>query len=165
MRNLDGILDLRASLVGSIAVGATAVGAPIDTLGFKDVLAVLIAGAGLFGTATNTGTLTVKIQESATTAGTGALWSDITDGAVNGSFKFTDIAVAGTNGGPYMGSRYEHLGLGRSRYIRAHVTMAGTAPLGPKFSVGFLLGRPDDSLYITNGSQVGTGNSQYTQSV
>lgn len=161
MRGLDGILDLRASLVGTITAGKTAVGAPIDTMGFKDVLAVLVCGAA-YGTDANVVTLDIKIQESASPTGTGAAWSDIDNGSVNGTFSIGTITLEGTNQGPQFGKAYEHLGLNRSRYIRAHATLAGTAGLSPKFSVGFLLGRPDDTLYIADGSQVGTGNAHFT---
>jgi len=153
------------SLCGSIYSAATAVGAPIDTRGFKDVLAILVAGGVAAGTATNTSTLAVKIQESASASGTGALWTDITDGAViGGSYTLDAITITGTNPVLNKAVKYEKLSDGnRKRYIRAHATCGGTAPVGIKYAVGFLLGRPDDTLYVVNASTVATGNPEFTR--
>jgi len=165
MRSYADLLDLRPSLIGTIYVSKTAIGAPVDTIGFSDVLAVLIVGA-CFGTGGNAGVLSVKFQECATMTGTGALWSDITPGAVNATFSMADISIAdATSPIMYMGTKYEHIGASdanRKRYIRAHATMTGTDACNPKFSVGFLLGRAVNSDYIAKAVQMGTGNSQFT---
>ncbi len=68
MRDYTSILDFHPSLIGSISVNAiTSVGAPIDTLGFKDVLAILMTSAVV---GSNPGLLLVKVQESASPTGT-----------------------------------------------------------------------------------------------
>lgn len=164
MRGYDGSLELRPSLIGTLSVGLTAVGAPVDTLGFSDVLAVLIAGS-VYGTNGNVGYLDVKIQESATATGTGANWSDITDGAVHaGSFDFDQMTfAANTNPNIQMAKQYDHLGLGRKRYIRAHATVSGTDSCSPKLSVAFLLGRPTDTLYINNAVLASSTNVEYSK--
>lgn len=171
MKNYDEVLELRPSLIGTISViGATAVGIPVDCLGFRDVLAVLTAGAvqGSAGAGVN---LAVKIQESASVAGTGALWTDIDNGDVNGTFAFTTLNIGhGVNAGtwiPYQtGKLYESVGgndANRKRYIRAHATLSGTVGLGPKVSVAFLLGKPVDTLYVGGGTSFGSLNSQLTK--
>jgi hypothetical protein len=163
MRRINGSFDLRPSLVGSISGSLTACGAPIDTIGFADCLAVLMVG-GSFGTGGNAGTLTVKFQEAAAMTGTGTAWTDITDEAISaGSFKFTAISIAdATSPIMYMGTKYAKLADGnRKRYIRAHATMAGTDACNPKFAVGVLLGNPDDTLYCVAAASIGTGNSQF----
>ena len=162
MRRQTDILELKPSLIGTLSYGLTACGAPVRVTGFKDVLAVLVAGA-VQGTATNYCTLNIKMQESATAAGTGASWTDITDGSVNGSFDFDEVATfAGTWQTLFMDKVYERLDdKNRKAYIRAHATVSGTEAVSIKYSVAFLLGRPDDTLYITNATTHDTGNSQY----
>lgn len=164
MINRADSLDLRPSLIGTITASATAVGAPIDTQGFSSVLAILVAGAG-YGTGANAATLTVKIQESASATGTGTAWTDITNGTVNGSFKFSDISFTDiTDPNLRMGKKFEVLSDGvRARYIRFHASLAGTAGSSPKICGAFLLGDAIDSIaYILNGATQATGNSEYT---
>lgn len=164
MRSYADTLDLRPSLIGTICAATTAVGAPIDTIGFADVLATLVLGA-VYGSGTGaTASLTIKIQESATATGTGALWSDITDGAVHaGSFDFDAVSINGTDPAMQKQTQYEHLGGGRLRYIRAHATMAGTAGVMPKYCVSFLLGRPSDTLYVAKATSQATGNVEFSK--
>ena len=164
MRGYDGMLELRPSLIGTITAVATACGAPVDTLGFADVLATLVLGA-VSGSGTGaTGSLAIKIQESGSPTGTGALWTDITDGAVHaGSFDFDAVALANTDPQMYKQTQYEILGIGRKRWIRAHASMSGTAGISPKFCVQFLLGRPNDTLYIGKAATQGTGNTEFTK--
>lgn len=162
MRGYDGTFEFRPSLVGTLSYNLTACGNPVKVTGFADVMAVLIAGA-VQGSANNQGTLNVKIQESASSTGTGALWSDITDGAINGTFAFTEIAIAaGTNQVIYAQKKYERMNdANRKAWIRAHATVAGTDSISIKYSVGFLLGRPIDSVYITDATSYSTLNTQY----
>lgn len=164
MRDYVNMLDLHPSLVGTIStIGGTAIGAPIDIRGFRDVLAILVAGA-VAGSGTGaTNYLDVKIQQSASATGTGAGWTDVTPGDYNGTFAFSQITFSGTDPKMYMEQKYERIGNGLTgRYIRAHATLSGTVGLGPKFTVAFLLGRPIDSIYMVKGTTQATGNSQFT---
>jgi len=168
MRNYDGLLELRPSLIGTISdIGATAVGIPIDCIGFRDVLAILTAGA-LEGSDGAGVFLDIKVQESASAEGTN--WTDITDGAHHvGSFDFDQLAIGhGIDAGtwiPYQtGKEYELVtGQERLRYIRAHATLSGTVGLGPKLSVAFLLGRPSDTLYVGNATSFASVNAEVTK--
>lgn len=173
MRNMDGLLAVRPSLVGTIStIGGTAVGIPIDTIGFADVLGILVAGA-VAGSTGSTVYLDVKVQESASATGTGANWSDIKDGAYNGTFSFSQVSFGANLAGgdttgtwqPYkVGKEYERLADGvRKRYIRAHATLSGTVGIGPKFTVTFLLGRPNDTAYITNATTFASTNVELTK--
>jgi hypothetical protein len=166
MRSYASMFELRPSLIGTIStIGGTALGAPVDTQGFADVLATLVAGA-VYGSGTgSTITLAIKVQESASLTGTGSAWSDITDGAIMaGSFDFDTITITGTDFGMYQQQQFERMSDGnRKRYLRAHATLAGTVGLGPKFAVSFLLGRAVSSIYAYGGTTIGTGNSQFTK--
>ncbi len=167
MRNYTGTFDVRPSLIGTLStINATATGCPIDTLGFADVMASLVAGA-LVGSGGSTVSLAIKIQESASPTGTN--WTDITNEAVSqGSFNLTtlnfgnDIAGGTTTGTwiPYQAvEKYAKLADGnRLRYIRAHATLTGTVGLGPKFAVSFIMGRSDDSYYLNSAVSFGSGN-------
>jgi hypothetical protein len=167
MRNHDSLFEFRPSLIGVIStIGATAIGAPIDTQGFKDVLAVLVAGAiqGSSGASQN---LAVKIQESANPLGTN--WTDVTNGAYHaGSWDFDTLTWASTTTGTFYEPRtqeqYERVGDGvRQRYIRAHATLSGTAGLGPKFAVVMGLARHYDSAFVLNAVTQPTGNAEYSK--
>lgn len=163
MLDLKNNFDFRASLVGSIYVGETAVGAPCDTQGFSQVLALLVSGA-LGGTSGNYSTLNVKIQESDTATAIGSDWSDIDDGQVNGTMEFAEAAeTVGSYAEIQNQSIYEKVSDGvRKRYVRAHATAAGTAGASPRYSVGFLLGTPVDTVsYIVNPSTQPSGNSEF----
>ena len=169
MRNLDGLIEFRPSLIGVIStIGATAIGAPIDTMGFKDCLGVLVAGA-IQGSTGATQTLAVKVQESDTPTGIGTAWTDITNGATHaGSWDFDTLTWATTTTGtmydPKAQEQYERLGDGvRKRYIRAHATLAGTAGLGPKFTVIFGFGRHYDSALTVSAVTQATGNVEYSK--
>ena len=164
MNSLNDIMDFQATLVGSIAVGATAVGAPTNTKGFAQVMAVITAGAA-FGTGGNAAALNVKIQESDTATAIGSDWSDIENCTVNGTMAFAELAWADvTDPNPLQGKIYEQFGDGkRKQFIRAHATLSGTAGSSPKYAVGFLLENPVDTVaYITNATSVSTGNAEYT---
>lgn len=168
MQDLKNAFDFRASLIGTIGeIGITALGAPVDTQGFSQVLACLISGA-VAGTAGALSTLAVKIQESSVLAGTGSEWSDIDDGQVNGTMEFTTVSqYVGTYSVINMQSIYEKVSDGvRKRFIRAHATASGTAHASPKFSVGFILGVPVDTVhYIVNPTTQATSSLETTTGV
>lgn len=165
MRNLEDTLELRPSLCGTIcAAGKTAIGAPIDTIGFGNVLAILVAGAAS-GTSANAATLSVKFQESASATGTGTDWADISNGEINGTLAFANQAFfIGTDQTLRMEKIFEKISDGtRKRYIRAHATLAGTDGAHVKYSVAVLLGAcVDTTQYITNAVTFPTGNAQFT---
>lgn len=158
MRDYASTLDFHPSIMGSLSVNAiTSVGAPIDTLGFKDVLAILISNSVV---GSNPGLLLVKVQESATPTGTN--WTDITNGQVNGSYTLTVTYASGTDPAFHMAKSYERLqDTNRLRYIRMLAVNNGTSGLGIRFSGGFLLGRPSDSIYVAGATTQNTGNSQF----
>ncbi len=168
MRQWTDIMDLRPSLIGTIStIGGTAIGAPIDRLGFNEVFAFYLAGAvDGTGDASALHNLDFKIQESASPDGTGASWSDITDrgGGVGGSFDFDQLSISTTDPGMYMEKQYCNFNdANRSRYIRFHATLSGTVGLGAKIACGFILGRPIDTLYVTSAETQATGNGEFTQ--
>jgi hypothetical protein len=165
MRLLSDMYELRPSLIGTIStIGATAVGAPVSILGFREVLGTLVAGAVAGSGTGSTVTLAVKIQQSATATGTGALWTDVTPGDVNSTFAFTTMTFTGTDPAFKMEKKYERIGNTLTGpYIRAHATLAGTVGLGPKFCVNFLCGKPTDTLYVPSSSTASTGNVEFTK--
>lgn len=174
MRDRESMVEVRPSLIGTLStIGGTAVGIPVDTLGFKEVLGILVAGA-VAGSTGSTVNLAIKVQESASPAGTGAGWSDITNGAIcAGSFNFTTLIFGGDLAGgtttgtwlPYqMDKQSEKVCDGRRlRYIRAHATLSGTVGIGPKFAATFVLGRPIDTLYAANAVTMASTNVELTK--
>ncbi len=161
MRTVDATRDLHPSLIGSLSVNAiTAVGASVDTLGFSNVLAFVMASAVV---GSNPGLLLLKVQESATPTGTN--WTDITNGALNGSFTLSLTWATGTDPAPRMARSFERLNdANRLRYIRLLAVNNGTSGLGVRYAGGFLLGHPDDTLYVANAQTQATGNSQFSVS-
>ena len=176
MRDYINKFHVVPSLIGTLStIGGTAIGAPVNVLGFSDVLAILTAGA-IQGSSGATVNLVVKVQESATAAGTGGGWTDITNEAVSqGSFNFAtmtfgDELAGGTTTGtwlPYESlKKYAKLSDGnRKQWIRAHATLTGTVGIGPKLSVVFLLGKPNDSYYISSAVVVPSANFEATKLV
>lgn len=163
MRNLDGMFDVRAVNVGTIAYNETHYGTAIDTRGFRQVLATLTAGA-IGGTNGNTGVLSVKFQEGNDPSGTGTAWTDITnEGVTGGSFAFDDLTVHANSSPLCMGKAVCLIDANRSRYIRCLASLAGTDSVNVTYAVNVLMGYPADSLYITDGSTVGTANSEFSQ--
>lgn len=160
------------SLIGTIStIGGTAVGAPIDRMGFQGAVGILSAGA-IQGSTGSTITLTVKWQESSQPATTA--WTDITNEAISqGSFKFDaltfgDELAGGTTTGTWLPyettKKYCKLADGnRQRFLRAHATLTGTVGLGPKFMAALLLERPVDTYYVSNAVSVATGNIEFNK--
>ena len=153
------------SIIGTIydaVSGDTWQGAPVQVDGFSEASLLVIYSAAKYGTAANVATITLKVQESATLAVTGTNWTDVTDGEVTGSWK---VAANVTNtGSPWVGSTsaYERIVRGtRKKFLRLHATLAGTAGTTAYIAAGFLLGNPISTLYITNPTSMGTGNSEF----
>ena len=167
MRNLNSIIDLNASIIGSMYTsGATALGAPIDTLGFKEVLAILIANSIAAGTNGNVGTIQINLQESATITGTGTAWSNINNGQVMGTCVMTIPFASGTAYTPCNNMMYERLQDGtRLRYVRLMATLSGTTSFGIRFAGGIMLGTPYDSGLVTNAVVQATGTTEFTTGI
>ena len=174
MRQYTDMFSAYPSLVGTMSViGGTAVGAPIDCIGFNDVLGVLVLG-GLQGSTGATVNVAVKVQESTDPTLTGTGWTDITNEAVSqGSFSFSTVTLGdsiagGTTTGTWIPyetvKKYARLSdANRKRYIRAHATLSGTVGLGPKMAVLFVMGRPDDTYYVQSAVVVPSGNVELTK--
>lgn len=154
MRQWSDVLDLKPVLFASMGAeaGGTLTGNSVDVSGFADVMAVITYSC-IGGTTDTFGFLTVKFQES-DTFGTGASYTDITDGAINGSMKIDSVyATALTY--PFLASTtiYERMADGnRKRYIRPHALFTGTKGCMFGVSVALLVGRPRDTLYMTKGT-------------
>jgi hypothetical protein len=72
--------------------------------------------------------------------------------------------AANTNPNLVMAKQYSRLDdSNRKRWIRAHATVSGTNSCSPKYSVAFLLGNPDDTLYINNAEVMASGNVEYSK--
>lgn len=161
-RNVD-VFEHRTCLVGTICVDETHYGAPIDTQGFAGVIGILACGA-IGGTGGNTGSLAVKFQEGATVEGTGSAWTDIANGAINGTMAFGALTVNAGSSPLVQAKLYERFDdNNRSRYIRPHAALTGTDSVNVTYAVSVLLIRPVDTLYITNPSTTGTGNPDFSQ--
>lgn len=152
---------LSCVLFASDSTGGSGYGVTIDTNGFEDILAVICAGS-IGGTAASTGDLIVHFEESADGK---TSFTDITDGAVNGSMK-TTIRLKGhtaaTTPQNYQAKLYERLHDGtRKRYLRCHASLVGTAAsgyFGGPINVAVILGRPSSTLYVQSPASIGSGN-------
>jgi hypothetical protein len=166
MHQIQSMQDWRPTLVGTLyagATGATYHGNAVCINGFGEARLLVAFKTLTAGTAVNLATLTLKVQESATLAGTGSAWSDITDGEVMGSFK---VALTLTAPGTHVleaTSAYERLVRGdRKQFIRVHATIAGTAGIGAALAAGFMLGSPISTLYVTNPVLFSTNSAEVT---
>jgi hypothetical protein len=160
-------ITLMPSLIGSIStIGGTAVGAPVDRIGYSNAVAFVMAG-GLVGSSGSTIGLAIKVQESPTSTGTN--WTDITNEAISASsWSLSTLTFGGNLAGgdttgtwqPYQSAKkFAKLSDGnRQRFIRCHATLNGTVGLGPKFVAGFILGNPLDIYYVQNAVTVASGN-------
>jgi len=154
MRQWSDVTDYHPVLFATIGAEAsgTVQGNAVDVHGFADVMAIITYSC-IGGTTDTFGKLTIKLQES-DTFGTGASYSDITDGAINGSFTI-DTVYATALTYPFLASTtiYERVNDGnRKRYLRPHALFTGTAGCIFGVTVGLLLGRPRDTLYMTKGT-------------
>lgn len=164
MRSLNSVFDWNGSIVGSMAInGMTACGAPIDTIGFKEVMMLIVANAPIVGTNGNVATMQFNIQESALLTGTGTAWANINNGQVSGTCVCTIPFLSGSNFSPNNNLVYERLQDGtRLRYLRILATMTGTSSFNVRFTGGLLLGTPYDSALVTNAVVQNTGTTEYT---
>ena len=165
MRNYNSVYHVWNGLTGVItssgAGAKTLQGNAIDTIGFKDCLAVLCVGSlQASAPVTHSSNLTVKVQEA---AAAGTNWDNITDGAivgtasVYGSATFDVLAVSAQSfpltAGQYQRKMYIRLNDGtRKRYLRVNASIVGTAACISQYaiSVAIILGRPADSNYIVD---------------
>lgn len=171
MRNYNSVFHTKNALTGVICAShttaATLQGIAIDTIGFKDMLAVLCIGTLKgSGAASQTATLTVKFQEA---AAIGTDWTDITNGAINGtatvkgSAVFDAVALVAESRpyatGQYQRKLYLNLNDGvRKRYLRANASIVGAGSQTAEFvvSIAAILGRPVDSNYIIDAVSLAT---------
>ena len=157
-------------ILGSLTAGMTAIGPAVDTLGFRDVMAILTVGTAV-GTTGNNVDIYMRLQE-ADIIGTSANYADITDGSFTGTCQSTTLAlVAGTVGARYnTGSvsftkMYERLNDGvRKRYIRAVATCKGSGlEVQVPYAVTLILGMAEDTeQYISQATTVGSGHEGVT---
>ena len=164
MRTLSQIMDWNASLIGSMSLnGGTACGAPVDTLGFKEVMAHIIANCIVAGTNGNVGTIQFNLQEASSASATGTAWSNINNGQIMGTCVCTIPFASGTAYTPCNVIMYERLQDGtRLRYLRLLATLVSTNPLAIRYAGGLNLGTPMDTAYVTNGVVQNTGNTDFT---
>ena len=165
MRQWTDILDYRPLLVGSLAglSNGTICGDVVDVAGFADIMAIVTYGV-VGGTNAAEAQLEIRFQEADAAADTGGSMTDITDGAIMGSMKIiTAVGVAPSN--PYLGSTsfYERMADSkRKRYLRPIAKQVGTAGVEFILTIGVLLGRPRDTLYIAKGTVFTTSNREYS---
>lgn len=174
MNDLSNSINVVPALIGTMSViGGTAVGAPINCLGFQGLLGIATVG-GLQGSTGSTVNVAIKWQESTSPTGTGALWTDITNEAVSqGSFAFSTITIGdnvagGTTTGTWIAyesvKKYCRLSDGnRKQWVRPHATLSGTVGLGPKIAVIALMEKPVDSYYVSEAVVVASGNVELTR--
>jgi len=155
-RLTDNEVQVLTGYVGAIlnsdsngAVQATDRGLPIDTMGFKDILATLAIG-NVGGTAGQVVDVDAWLEESATIDGTTTAWVRIGDGAINGSANFTSTAVTvGTTNVVAQRKIYEKLDdTNRKRYIRAVGAVKSTGGSVASLAVSIILANPDNTIYI-----------------
>jgi len=164
MRTLSQIMDFNADVIGTMSTnGTTACGVPVDTLGFKEVLAVIMANSVV---GSNPNYMTFDLQECATLSGTGTAWSTIQNGQLMGTCTGTIPFLSGTDPRPANLMMYERLQDGtRLRYLRLRATFSGTTGCAVRFAGGLLLGTPMDTLYVTNASPQATGPDNFNLAI
>lgn len=158
MRQWIDVVDYRPMAVGTIGINAgTTISTSVDTFGFTDIYGI-ITYAAVGGTATAAATVDFKFQQGDSVNGTGSDFADITDGDVMGSMKVTSQTITAPTA-PQLASTtfYERLKNDtRKRYLRCIATHTGTSGAEIAYTVGVVLGRPNDTLYIANGTTFGT---------
>jgi hypothetical protein len=172
MRQWTDIIDYRPMLVGTMGglASGTICSDAIDVMGFHDMMGV-ITYACVGGTNAQDGGWTVYFQEGQLAAGTGGAFTQITDGEVMGSVKVSScVMYAGTYPTLAATSFYEKLSTGRSRYLRAIVKQdigvsAATAGCESVLTIGVILGRPCDTLWLAKPTVIATVSPQYIKPV
>ena len=153
------------------ATGNTAVGASIDTNGFKELLMVVTVGQAI-GTGGSNAQMKVTLQESGTIDAVTTGWSAINDGMVSGTAVTTSMAIVAASGagamhdtGLWVTKFYERLNDGvRKRFIRPTATLTGTAEIVQcAYSVAIMMSRAADTgLYVVNPTVQASGTSEFS---
>ena len=164
MRQLSALADFHPSLIGSLSVnGVTACGAPIDSLGFREVLMIVMANAVV---GSNPGQVQFALQESASLTGTSTAWSTIGNGQISGTMTLTIALASGTSPVISMAKLGERCMDGiRQRYFRILATNQGTSGLGVRIAAGVLLDRPQDTIYVANALTQSTGTDSWNLAI
>lgn len=163
MRQKIDLIQANVLLSGILQTTGTSqetyVGAPFDCLGINEVAAIITVG-DCSGTNAQGILIGGKFGESDTIDGT---YTDINDGAINGTMSFTNIqALCGTTF-LAQGKLSERMSDGvRKRYIRPIALLTGTAGLTMvPVSITILSSRFEDTAQIAEGVSQATG-AQYT---
>jgi hypothetical protein len=112
--------------------------------------------------------IVLKLQTAEALGAVGASWTDITDGAINGSVKITGASITGSGATLYGSMLFERLDqCTHYRYLRPHLTAtcttgAAAAGLGVRYAVNLILCDPIDTLYAAKAASFATNNADYT---
>ena len=163
MRRDTSLFQVMPALTGvmyaSDSTGVTTYGSSIDTMNFRQVLATLSVGL-VSGTNAAPVEVTAQFQESINPTGP---FTDIDDGAINGTMSFTAINCLANTSYNSMGKLSESWNDSvRKRYIRVAATAKGTSGNQSwlPINVTVLLTQPSDTLYISNPTTLATGNAE-----
>lgn len=180
MRDRFSIMEARNAasgiILGSSVISITQVGAAFDTLGFKEVLAVLAFPGYVIGSAalaTTARYLYATIEESAVLDGTTTAWSVINDGAYTGTCQMTAVGIVASSTGASVSvvtlkqsKLYERLNDGvRKRFIRGVVYSSGLAGslVHIPYALTFIFDRAQDTAqYVTHPTITGTNCREYS---
>lgn len=170
MRYGKELYEFKAGFIGVLfnsvnTAFVSSCGNTIDTHGFHDMLATLLVGVPE-GSAGQSIVVAGKFQEADSANGT---FADISTGALTNSATFSSLTVIANTTGvaqvPFAMAKLSEIisGQARKRYLRVNV-YATTTAIGRAWlpiSVNVLLGRAQDTLYITNPSSIASGNSGF----
>lgn len=156
-------------VLASAATARTQVGIAIDTLGFREMLAMLCVGQAASSTGVNVD-IYMRGEECDSANGT---YAAINDGAYTGSCVSTTLAlVACTSAGAYntnavyMTKIFERLNDGiRKRFVRFTAYAVGSAPaVHVPYTIAVLLGAADDTdTYISQPTTIATGHNSFNK--
>lgn len=165
MRQWHEITDYRPMLFATLGAAASGsvTGNAVNVVGFNDIMAI-VNYACLGGTKADQGYVTVQFQES-DTEGTGASYAVIDDGYITATMTI-DTVYGTAQTYPFLASTtiYERLNDGlRKKFIRCQAQFTGTAGMIFGVTVGAILGRPRNTLYITKGTVFASNNDECYQ--